>query len=53
MAVDNDIELYEFECIEKAIIIKLDNAYAIALNMLSIKKLYILEQNTFNGTSNL
>lgn len=37
LAVENDISLYEFDCIDKAMIIKCDNDYAIALDMLSIK----------------
>jgi len=37
MAVDNDIELYEFDCIDKAMLIKIEDTYAIALDMLSIK----------------
>lgn len=37
LAVDNDISLYEFDCIDKAMIIKCDDHCAIALDMLSIK----------------
>lgn len=37
LAVDNDISLFEFDCIDKAMIIKCDDHFAIALDMLSIK----------------
>jgi len=37
LAIENEISLYEFDCIDKAMIIKCDDNYAIALDMLSIK----------------
>lgn len=37
LAVENNIQLYEFDCIDKAMIISIDDTFAIALDMLSIK----------------
>lgn len=37
LVVDNDIEIYEFDCIDSAMIIKIEGTYAIALDMLTIK----------------